>query len=98
MDGKINQIVLKDYRGDDVSVHLVARIDEDGDLVLEGQDVGKAVEEYWGDSDYEYVVNVKAEFKDSVLLYLIKERFTTSKDFMDWLDDKRIPKEFSSWA
>jgi hypothetical protein len=30
-------------------------------LVVEGYDIGKTVEEVWGDSDYEYSITVKKE-------------------------------------
>ena len=69
------------------SVHLYAKIDESGDLVLEGQDLGSGVEEYWGDSDYEYWVIVKAKNKIDTLLKLTQYTFNSLSKFVEWLDD-----------
>lgn len=95
---KINEITLTEYKIEDISVQLVARIDEAGNLVLEGYDIGKTVEEFFGDSDYEYWLRVARDYKDTVLLWLIKERFTTSSEFRQWLDGKGIPNKFESWT
>ncbi len=50
---------------------------------MEGYDIGEDVEKYWGDSDYEYWVHVKAEYVPDVLLNLIKEQFNSSAKFME---------------
>jgi hypothetical protein len=96
--GKIKEITLTEYKTEDVSVQLVAKIDEEENLVLEGYDIGKSVKEFWGDSDYQYWVRVARDYKDTVLLWLIKERFTTSSEFRQWLDGKGIPNTFESWT
>ena len=44
---------LCDYRSEKVDVHVRASI-MDGKLSFECQDLGPAVEEFWGDEDYEY--------------------------------------------
>ncbi len=72
-------------------------MDEQGNFVMEGYDIGDDVEKYWGDSDYEYWVHVKAEHVPDVLLNLIKEQFNSSAKFMEWLKAKGIPYEFSNW-
>jgi hypothetical protein len=51
---KIREIKLREDRNGSTSVFLDAKIDDGGDLVMEGQDIGKAPQEFWGDSDYEY--------------------------------------------
>ena len=78
-------------------------IDETGNLVFEGYDIGDAVERYWGDSDYEYWLTIKAQHLPTVLLNLIKEcfdkkLFTNDSEFRDWLEKQGIPSEFHSWA
>jgi hypothetical protein len=75
---------------------LTARIDETGDLVVEGQDVGRSVEAHWGDSDYEYALTVDKEFNGTVLLCLLKEKFDNSTELKMWLEDNDIP--FGFWA
>ncbi len=57
---------LYSERGE-TSRFVTVEITGDGDLVMMTQDVGKAVEEHWGDSDYEFWVQVKAAHKRQVL-------------------------------
>jgi hypothetical protein len=54
-----------------VKVDLVIR--ENGDLVLDGCDVGAAPREIFGDSDYEYWLTIRSEDKDRVLEELLAE-------------------------
>jgi hypothetical protein len=46
--------------GGDTSIHIDVRIDENGDLLFSGQDIGNAPEEVFGDLDYEYWLTVPA--------------------------------------
>ncbi len=78
-------------------------INDTDDLVMEGYDAGPDVEDFFGDDDYEYWVTVPKEYKDWILLNLIKETFTSkskpgpSSAFMAWLKKKGIPYEFVSY-
>lgn len=94
---KINRISLIESKSARVSVNLSARIAENGDLILEGQDLGELVKEQFGDADYEYSLKVTAEYKDTVLLNLIKEKFADDAEFKNWLAEKQIPSEFWSF-
>lgn len=94
---KINKITLIESKSKRISVFLEAKIKENGDLVLEGQDLGEWVKENFGDSDYEYSLTVKAEYKDTILLNLIKEKFANDSEFREWLKEKQIPNEFWSF-
>ena len=58
-------------RRGETSVFIDAEIDEKGDLVLSGQDIGKAPKDWFGDSDYEYWLVVAASDKDHVLSILL---------------------------
>ena len=49
-----------------VVVYLSALVDERG-LVIEGQDLGRAVASVWGDSDYEYWLTVDRKHLDRVI-------------------------------
>jgi hypothetical protein len=95
---KITSVVLIDEKTGSDSRQLVAKIESDGRLMLEGYDLGPEVEKYWGDSDYEYWLTVAADYKDSLLLRLLQDRFSTSSAFMDWLKSQEIPYQFSSYA
>jgi hypothetical protein len=55
-------VTLYEYQAEDIRIRVVARFEKD-DLVIDGYDIGKRVEEYWGDSDYEYTITVR---KDAV--------------------------------
>lgn len=46
-------VVLRDMRDARGSRYLGASIKANGDLVIEGQDLGPAVEEFFGVSEYE---------------------------------------------
>lgn len=82
---------------------LDAVIKDNGDLSLEGFDIGEFVKEYWGDSDYEYWLTIKAEHLPTLLLHLLKECFdrkifTSDSEFKEWLKEREIPSEFSSYV
>src|SRR5210317_266149 len=57
------------------SIHIDARIDKAGDLLLSGQDIGDAPEEIFGDLDYEYWLTVPASEKDRLLPALIEKHY-----------------------
>jgi hypothetical protein len=96
---RIAEVTLRDDRGPDGSwISLDAYVEEGGDLVLSGYDRGATVKEVWGDSDYEYWRRVKCEHVPTVLLQLIKDRFSSDVAFHEWLEEKGIPDEFSSWV
>jgi hypothetical protein len=92
----ITQLVIRHQRAGDGYSELVARIDELGGLVLDGADAGEFVRKVRGDSDYEYSESVPVEWKDSVLLYLLEERFTTTSAFRTWCEERGIPVTFES--
>lgn len=52
---------------EDLKVSIDLSIDQSGQLILEGYDIGALVEKVWGDSDYEYGLSI--ERKDVNLLY-----------------------------
>jgi hypothetical protein len=81
-------------------VHLDALINEQGDLVLEGQDIGAAPGQIFGASEYEYWLTVAADHKDRLLLELVAAVFRTTSmttsDFQEWLKVRGIPGSFFS--
>lgn len=95
---KIERIVLQDTRHAELRIELVARINEQGDLVLEGWDRGEWVKQNLDDWDYEYWLKIPREWKDTILLCLIQERFADDSKFREWLQGKNIPHEFSSYT
>ena len=100
MSGEKRVTIRRDTSGA-TKVFIDALINDRGDLVLEGQDVGAAPLQIFGDSDYEYWVTVPADQKEEVLLGLMKEVFgqseRASSDFMAWLKERGIQFKFSSY-
>ncbi len=94
----LDRIVLLDTKSAALSVELVARIDEQGDLVLEGWDRGAWVKEQFDDYDHEYWLKIPQAWKDTILLYLLQERFENVSTLKEWLQNKQIPFEFSSYT
>jgi hypothetical protein len=80
-------------KGGATSIHIDVRIDENGDLLFSGQDIGNAPEEIFGDIDYEYWLTVPASEKDRLLLALIEKHYagdamvvSTLREFMESKD------------
>jgi len=98
---KAKSVSLYEQRGE-TSRFIDAEIDEDGDLTVSGQDVGKAPREFWGDADYEFRVHVRSEHKDDLLLALIEKLYgrnaSAVTDFRDFLKSRGIPNEFDTWV
>lgn len=84
---------------------------ETGDLIIDGYDIGKRVQEAFGDSDYEYQTRILATDKsklmqalgvsgdDKKLLRALVKRFHGNKaysDFLDWCTEQAIQTD--SWA
>jgi hypothetical protein len=97
----VHKVQLYEREGE-TSVHIDAEITDSGDLLLSGQDIGKAPKEFWGDADYEYWVQVPAEHKDSVLLALVEKVYAGNQsavsEFRTFLKEKGIPNTFQSWV
>lgn len=91
------ELTIRDERRDDGSSVLRVKIEDDGTLTLEGYESGDAIKRTFGDFDYEYWLRVKPEFKDAVLLHLVRERFDLSSMFEQWLDDHGIPTDLQSF-
>ena len=61
----MKKVTLFEQKGE-TSIFISAEIDDEGDIKINGQDLGKAPEEFWGDSDYEYSVFVSGKYMDAV--------------------------------
>ena len=77
-------------QGGATSIYIDVRINENGDLLFSGQDIGAAPEEIFGDSDYEYWLTVPAVEKDKLLLALLEKHYagdamvvSTLREFME---------------
>ena len=63
-------VLLFSLQNDHIKVTIEAFFDKAGNLVVEGYDIGRTVEKYWGDSDYEYSVTVAPEEVDKLNIAL----------------------------
>jgi hypothetical protein len=103
-------VILREDRFEDGAYSLRARLEDDGSLVIEGQDLGKAPEEFWGSREYEWTITVQAEAVPSLVgalggipeesdpLDLLASRYRESSFYgtRGFLDDAGIPCEFWS--
>ncbi len=62
---KGKRVSLYEERGE-TSRFIDADIDDQGQLVLSGYDIGKAPLEFWGDSDCEFWVVIVGEHQDTL--------------------------------
>jgi hypothetical protein len=109
----MSKIMLFQLKTPNIKITIEAYF-EGEKLVIDGYDIGKTVEESWGDSDYEYVttipeievkklyplMNVLESDKEG-LLKAIAGRFNTNtcySEFNDFLRANNISSEGFSWT
>jgi hypothetical protein len=94
-----------------LKVSVKAIIQDDGNLVIDGFDIGETVEELMGDIDYEYILTVHSVHKpellkllnatdDAELLHQIQTQFNGNyvfSEFRLFLDQHQIPYETFFW-
>ncbi len=95
---KINKLTLYKSNVNKNYSHEWAAITEEGNLRLDGYDFGPVVEAFWNSDDYEYWLTVDKDWKDTLLLLVIKERFLTLGGLRHWLDEKNFPHTFDNWV
>jgi len=110
----MERVLLFSLNNPGIKVTVEAYFDDKGNLVVEGYDIGKTVEEYWGDSDYEYTTTVSdgelTRLYEAVglpggtrmqLLMELKDRFNTNtcySDFNAFLRKHEISSGGFSWT
>lgn len=109
----MERITLFDSRNENIHINIEAYFSEEK-LVIDGYDIGKTVEEYWGDSDYEYMVTISeagVEFlyhhfaiqtgDKEGLLKALAERYHSNycySEIRTLLDDHKIKYEGFTWT
>ena len=87
-------------QGGSTSIHIDVSIEDNGDLLFSGQDIGDDPEEIYGDFDYEYWLRIPAAEKDRVLLLLIERLYggnaAVVSQFRKILEAEGIPHGFYS--
>lgn len=105
-------ITLYHLDRDDIRIDIKAYFEAEK-LIIDGYDIGKTVEEAWGDSDYEYGMTIPGEGVDALygllnveagnrrgLLKALAERFHGNECFSqigDFLDQNGIEHATSRW-
>ena len=87
---RIKEITLYEVRNKDGTSWDKIHVESDGSLNLDSFDCGTRPEMFFG-GDYERDIYIDAEWKDSFLLLLLKERFENIMSLRKWADEKGIP-------
>lgn len=101
------------FKNSNITIYVDAYFNE-GNLVVEGCDIGKSAEDAWGDSDYEYSITVKKENlyslckaleiepgNKAVILEMMKANFSGNEGFSSFgsfLSQNKIDFDPFSWT
>jgi len=81
---------------------LSAHREEDGALVISGQDLGRAPREMFGDGDYEYWITVAPPHAAAIEVATLREVASGepggSRAIRAWLEERSIPFGFHSYV
>ena len=107
------EVSLYRYETSDIKVTIDAYFEGEV-LVIDGYDIGKRVEEFWGDSDYEYIIKIPkagVEFLFSYLqiesgnrkklLLALAARYNSNSCYSDickLMEDNKIKCEGFTWV
>ena len=109
----MERIQLFRLEGPTIKISMELYFNEKGQLIFDGYDIGKGVEDCWGDSDYEYTytiepINVKkfypilgVEKRDrNALLLELKKRFgknTGYSELGEFMTENNIQYKPFTW-
>jgi hypothetical protein len=75
---------------------------EDGAIKMDTQDIGGATDEFWGEDEYEFWVNIPREAVAKLAFELLREKFAGQLGAVDalrgWCKVHGIEHEFGSWV
>jgi hypothetical protein len=74
----------------------------DGAVLLDAQDMGKTVEEIWGDDDYEFWVDVPATALRKLVFALLRDRYADRSravdEFNKFCEKEGIDHKWDNWV
>jgi hypothetical protein len=74
----------------------------DGSVLMETQDMGENVERIWGDSDYEFWIDVPAAALPKLVFALLRDRYAGQAgavdQFRDFCKKEAIEHKWDSWV
>jgi len=77
-------------------------VDADGAVRLDAQDMGRLVKEVWGDSDYEFWVDVPTSALRDLVFALLREKYDGRSgavdEFREFCQRTSVEHEFGSWV
>ena len=91
------------YRRDgDAFTSIRAVFDVKGNLTIDGQDMGPTVEQFFGDSDFEYYLTIPKSEIQNFTLEVLKKTFNQEKklgfyDLRDICEDNGIKHHYNWW-
>lgn len=106
------EVTLFHEEREDIRIDVVAYFEQDV-LVIDGYDIGKTVKDYWGDSDYEYVMRILPRGVEELyrhfslppdkdrLLNALVERYHGNHCFSELeslVDQLNLPHESFKWT
>ena len=94
---ELSSILIHEKETEQGLTRLSAEISDDADLIIKDYFIGKMAQEVYSHDDSESCVTLKKEFKDTLLLRLLKGRFKQSSELREWLDSNSVPYELEIW-
>jgi hypothetical protein len=110
----VEKIILYREERPDIKIYMEMFFNEKGQLIFEGQDIGRTVEDWWGDSDYEYSYTIEPVEVEKLYALLgvassdkrsfleeIKKRFGGNKaysKFGDFMREYNIDFKAFTWT
>ena len=86
----------------DIDVLVWAEATADGGITVEGHDMGSTVQEWHGDDDYEYRIEISGTQMRALALALIKERYSgvneVFTEIRDLCERNDIKYKLTSWT
>ncbi len=95
--GLIGKLLMYDIQTED-GYNTLSVTAQGGDVYFVGVDAGQDIKARYGDWDYEYWMTVPKEYKDTMLLYLLKEHFSHFDEMKSWIESKNIPTKYTYYA
>jgi hypothetical protein len=91
------------YRQEGTNSRFVTlTVKPDGSVLMETQDMGENVERIWGDSDYEFWIDVPAAALPRLAFALLRDRYagqpSAVDQFRDFCKQEAIDHKWDSWV
>jgi hypothetical protein len=92
------KIACQDFPECRHSTYLV--LEDNGEIRMDGGDIGPAVAKWWGGDDYEYIVTVPPAAAPRLAYELLREKFSgpdAVDAFRTWCQEHGVEHKFLTW-